>query len=242
MPAKTLIIAPLLTLLLAACAGADDDREPEADALPGDTAAASDTATAGDTAAASDPADPRPDVRTDTLFLEGMPEPIELGLFRAPDGFPLPFSAYIPSDMAVEVEAEGEAGEGAAARFVAEFGGHRNDDAFVHVFVFPPGTDANTAIAQARGYKASRGVPAGKGVEPLGDSEEPQLAWALQAYRFRYESGGTWYQGLIGVGEREGRYFQLVRHYPAEYGDGFGPRAALIEETWRWEDGSRLTP
>ena len=32
------------------------------------------------------------------------------------------------------------------------------------------------------------------------------------------------------------RYFRLTMHYPLEYGGGFGPRAELILNEWRWRD------
>lgn len=178
----------------------------------------------------------RPAIVTDTLALEGTPEPIELRLHRAQDNFPLPFSTYVPADMSVNTDPE----EG-TVRFTAEFGGIRNDEAFVHFFVFPPGTPRQEAIALARGYETSRGVPVSQGIEPIaGESTPRHLEWAVESYLFRYQTDGDWYGGDIGVGEHRDRHYMMVRHYPVEYGDGFGPRAHLIVRTWVWGDGSRL--
>lgn len=212
----------LTILLLAAVAGC---QEPPADrdAVP---AAPTDT-----TPAVED----RPPHRTDTVRLEGMPETLSLRLFQAPGSFPLPFSAYVPEQLAAETVSE------ANIQFVAEFGGHRNEDAFLHVHVLPPGTSQEAAVAEARAYKTGRGVPVSQGIEIVQDEQTPpDLPWALEAFPFRYQSGGEWFTGRIAVGRHGGLFFMIVRHYPAEYGDGFGPRADLILDSWRWEDGSGL--
>lgn len=215
-------LALALTLSLAGCG----DRG-------GDVDAGNEGRTAGDS---TGELAERPAIVTDTIALEGMPEPMELRLHRAQDDFPLPFSTYVPADMSASIDPED-----GTAHFTAEFGGVRNDDAFVHLFVFPPGTPRQEAIALARGYDAGHGVLVSQGVEPFaGDVRPPDLAWATEAFRFRYQSGGNWYGGDIGVGEHRNRHYMLVRHYPVEYGDGFGPRAHLIVRTWLWGDGSRL--
>jgi hypothetical protein len=38
------------------------------------------------------------------------------------------------------------------------------------------------------------------------------------------------------IARHEERRVRLVSHYPAEYGDGMGPRIARILSHWRWED------
>jgi hypothetical protein len=211
---------------MAGCGGADDAPDAPPPGIPADS-----TTEAGPTDAGH--AD-RPDGRTDTVSIEGMAEPVELTLFRSPEGFPLPFTAYVPTNMRPEIEDGG-------ARFIAAFGGVANPDAFVHVFVFPAGTDRAHALDAARAYETGRGVPVSRGLEPVEDGgEAPRPAWAIEAYRFRYQGVDGWFVGTIGVGEHGGRYFQIVRHYPAEYGDGFPPRADLVLETWRWADGTGL--
>lgn len=178
----------------------------------------------------------RPQSLTDTIRIEGMPEEVALRAFEAPEGFPLPFTAYVPRDMAAE------AGEG-TAHFTAEFGGSRTEDAFLHVLVHPEGTDRQTALAAAKGYKTGRGLPVSQGLEIIADEPRPpHLDWAIEAYRFRYQSGGRWYGGTLGVGRHGGHFYQIVRHYPVEFEEGFAPRADLITETWRWADGGGLRP
>lgn len=181
----------------------------------------------------------RPAAITDTLMIEGSPHPLALRLFRTDDDFPLPFSAYVPEDMTRASEDDDE--DGASVRFVAEFGGVRNERALIHLFVHPEGTDPQQALAVVRAYEAAAGVPVSRGIEPLGESETlRRTPWAEHAYVFRYQADGTWYVGTIGLGSHAGRLYHLVAHYPAEYGDGFGPRAAILLDTWRWDDGAPL--
>lgn len=220
-------------LAIAAAACGDPEATPAADAEAGADALASE---------AEQPPD-RPERITDTVMVEGMPETMQLRLYRTPEDFPLGFSAYVPEDMQPEGSAEGG---GASVRFVADYGDDEDAEtqqAFVHLFVFPPGTDANAAIGSARGYTASRGVPVSMGIEPLG-GEGPAVTppWAFEAYRFNYEVEDRWFNGTIGVGEHEGRLFQLVVHYPEELAEGFEPRAELIRRSWRWADGEQLVP
>lgn len=195
-----------------------------------------DDAAADPEGASANEAGDRPATVTDTILLEGMAEPIELELFETPDDFPLPFTAYFPADMAASADAED-----GTAHFVAAFGGVRNEDAFLHLYVFPAGTPWQEASATALGYKAGRGIPAGRNVEPIAeDLAEPSLDWAVEAYRYRYQAGGQWFGGTIGVGTHQDRPFLILRHWPEEYVEGFSPRADFITETWRWGDGSPL--
>ncbi len=184
----------------------------------------------------------RAPLRSDTVDIEGMPVPMRLKLFRTGGDFPLPFSAYVPADMAAEVSTEN--GGGASVHFYAEFGGHRNENAFLHLFVFPAGTPEPEAVAAARGYETGRGVPVSRGLEPASDSAAASsIPGAIAGYRFRYQDGGgAWFVGRIEVRRYDGRLFLLVHHYPAEYGDGFAPRAAVITDTWQWSGDGPLQP
>lgn len=230
---RTVGLMLLVGAIVAGCGDAEPDDDPRVDAGI-DTAADpdTDTGTDADARAGAD----RSDTRTDTVLIEGMAEPITLRLFRTPAGFPLPFSAYLPDDMAAAVDPDER-----TARFTAEFGGARNDDAYMALVVFPAGTTRAEALAAARSYETGRGLPAGGDLDPVADTVvAPDLVWASDGYRFRYESDDERYAGSLGVGRRGDRFFMIVRHHPVEYGDGFGPRAHLITETWRWADGTPL--
>lgn len=225
---RTGTAAPLLALglALAACGGTGEDAA--TDDVAGEDSVTRLTDDNGSAGA-------RPPTRSDTVRIEGMAEPISLRLFTALEDFPLPFTAYVPEEMAAQRASE------SAVDFIAEFGGTRSEDAFVHLYVFPEETDRQAALAAAKAYKTGRGIPISQGLEIIADATlPPHLRWAEEAYRFRYQSVDRWYAGTLGVGRKGDRYFMIVRHRPAEYGDGFGPRADLITETWRWWDGTGL--
>lgn len=236
--------ALLVLTLLAACtveshegddAGAPPRSRPSSAAQPGaDTAGAAMAAQSGairDTAGATAA---RPQMRVDTLLLEGTAEPVELTLVRAPDGFPLPFSTYATSDFIVESTAS-KGDDDPAVRFIAAFGGVRNDDAFLEVAAYPAGLTEAQATA-----RAERAVGAGGNVVA---PEEGSMDWAVRQWRLstRDPSGGV-ILGFAALGRHDGRWFHILARYPGEYADGFGPRADLILEHWRWDDGAPLAP
>lgn len=190
------------------------------------TAAADDAATDRQTAA--------PPLRSDTIHstisLEGMDEPMTYWLYRSPPGFPLPYSTYVPTDMAAGPVAAYEA---EVIRFVAEFGGRRNEQVFLAFAVLPEGVDQDAALALARDA-AER---AGASLTPTALDQPRRFSWSVEEWTFtrRLPNGATAFGSAV-LGVRHGRYFFIVTHFPGEYGDGFGPRAARILDEWRWED------
>ena len=206
--------AGALCALLVSCAPAGEAPEVEDPPLPRADATADTTAAP----AQAVPGAERPETRRDTIMLEGMPEPVTLRLFRTPGGFPLPFSTYFPEDMIAEVTPSGE-----EVRFVAAFGGQRNDSAFVAARVYPEGATEEEARARLR-------AALGGAVER---ASEPAYGWGEEEYV--RQGAGTVGRGVLG--RHAGRLFHVVVRYPAEYGDGFGPRAGTILDEWRWGDG-----
>lgn len=236
MPRNFLLVMTLV-LASASCGPAGEEDGAAGDGPLADSVAA---AEAADSEPAAVP-DDRPPERLDTLRIEGMPEPMPLRLYGTPDDFRPGFGAYVPGDMLVEETEADDEGDGRSVHFRAAFGGQVTPDAFIHLYVFPDTVTPAGARAAVRGYEAGRGIPVSRGIEPLPEPEAGRrMPWALEAYTFRYQSGGQWYLGSIGLGSHAGRLFHLITHYPAEYGDGFGPRADILLRTWRWADGSML--
>lgn len=201
----------LAATALGACSGRGDDRRapppPPADTAPEIPAQAT-----GPTS--------RPETLQDTLALEGTAQPVALRLYRTPPGFPLPFSTYVPSDLTPEA---GSAGEEQTVRFVASFGGRRTDSAYVAVTVHADGV---TEEAARRMLSAATG-----GSSPVAPGEQ-RYPWALAEY-----SGGGGPVVARGIlGRHEGQFFHVLIRYPAEFGDGFPPRAGMVLEHWQWED------
>lgn len=193
----------------------------------GGDASGGEGATAGRRSA---PLPPRPDTIHSTITLEGADEPMTFWLYRSPPDFPLPFSTYVPTDMAAAPVAADEAD---VIRFVAAFGGVRNEQAFLAVAALPEVVDRDAALAMARLVAQRYGAVR---VERAPDAP-PRYTWSLEEWSFTRELPGR--QKAIGsaaLGRHGARYFFIVTHFPEEYAEGFGPRAARILDEWRWED------
>lgn len=198
-------------LLVAACSGGRSED------TPADTAAAAPVA--------------RPQQVTDTLHLEGMPEPVALQLFTAPADFPLQFSTYLPPGIAAEPLASGDT---ASIRFSARFTPGTDPNVYMHLLVYPASQSLEQLEEMVLRFIDSR--------EPI-DREYARTqppAWAEDAWTFRYGSGARRHVGSIVFGRRDGHAFSIITHYPSEYGDGFPPRTRLILRHWQWQDGTPL--
>lgn len=174
--------------------------------------------------APSRPAD-RPATITDTLRIEGMAEPVRLSLVRSPASFPLPFSTYVPADLRGEFASSGE---GDAYRIVWREGNRVNRGARIQLTVLPAGTSRSEAARAARTVAETGGGE----VSVLADPDP----WAIEA--FRYRRPGDAQRRIVGwvqLGERDGRYYHWSAQYPAEMGDGMGPRIAAVLKHLRWE-------
>ena len=199
------------------------------DAL-GSRTGAVDTASGSAARRGAYPRQPRPERRADTLRLEGMPQPLESHLYRAPWREPLAFSTYVPADMITEAA-------GDTVRFVADFGGQRQDSALVQVVALPHGLAPDSLRRATRRLAEQRGLPAGP--------TSANLPWAIAEFDFRGRacSPATCSTGTIVLAAHGGRFFRVLWQYPAEYGDGMAPRVRWILEEWRWQDtGDGLSP
>jgi hypothetical protein len=173
----------------------------------------------------------RPEAVRDTILLEGMPEPVTARLFRSPDGYGLPFTTYVPEGIEVSLETDADSG---GIRFAAAFTGRRDPNAYMHVFAQPRGTTGVVARQTALEFLRSRFLIGGE-ARP---AEAPE--WGTEAYAMAYSGdGGARYTGSLVLASHRGRWFHIMTHYPAEYGDGLEPRFRRMLEWWRWEDTGR---
>jgi hypothetical protein len=169
----------------------------------------------------------RPETRRLTVEIEGLAEDMRVALYRSPPGFPLPFSTYVPEEMITEA---GSTGEGDGVHFVANFGGHRNDAAAVRLVVAPDGAAEEDVVRMLRNMATRLGTE-------LSEEPERRFSWSLREFRNVAPAAQlAAAEGLMAIGRRDGRIFVLALHHPAEYGDGFGPRAGVILDEWRWDD------
>lgn len=186
-----------------------------------------------ETATASRPSSRPPAEKREQIEIEGMREEIVLRLVEPPRGFQPYFYTYAPQDMTSE---QVSSDEGTGWRFNARFGGVENPEAFVLVFFYPETTTAESARSTIDGVLRGRT----RATEAPGSRRYP---WAEQEYLYRGTTrGGQPLVGSVALGRHAGRFFHVVVEYPAEFGDGFGPRAHRILSEWRWADGSALAP
>jgi hypothetical protein len=180
------------------------------------------------------------------ILIEGMADTLEFRLVRAPRDFWSPFSTYAPVDMAVDFTSVDEL---RVVHFTAEFGGVRNERARLSFYIHPPGSTVEQAQAQLAAYLSGLfpdDTPIARD-EPYeqADPVEPasHYPWAQHESRYTvpHPDGRGMLVGRSGVGVHGDRVFHFVIEYPAEYGDGMGPRVEAILDEWRWEpDGTML--
>ena len=228
---RRLIVAAAYCGWLAGCGPAGEERPPAPDAgLPPPRDDSAGVRQPPATPGSDD--EQRPGTRQIAISIEGTQDTIEARLVRAPADFTLRFSTYVPEDMSPALE-RSEAGE--ALRVTAEFGGVRNEQAYIEVLIHPPGTARDGALDALRAFL--------RALHPDIEIQEQadRYSWAEAAFSFRYpDGGGSSFIGSAALGRHGDRWFRLLRNYPGDYGDGMGPRVGVILEGWRWADGSRL--
>lgn len=214
---RVLSSALLLAVLAAGCA------EPE----PTPTSPPDGPPVSADTAAEAPPevsgSFSLPATVTDTLYVEGEPEPVTLRLVQ-PQGAALPFATYIPEDLDYEASASGE---GDSHRFTL---GDPSSEYSATLFLFVPSEESGLADPQAYAQAL-----AGDGVALQALDDAP--SWV--------ENGYSWFAdgrfGTVRAGTRSGRRFYMVETMQEEMGDGFAPRAGTVLSHWLWlPDGAYL--
>lgn len=163
------------------------------------------------------------------VMLEGEAEPTTLVLFEwAPAALPLGFSTFAPQDLVVK---ETGAGVAPTVRFIANFGGVLQEQAYLEFAWLPAGITQAQAVHALR-----RSVSGGAPLKTRADANR-QFGWSLAECDISYRSKR---QGRVGgvaaLGRHGDRYYRFTVHYPLEYGGGFVPRADVVLQEWRWRD------
>lgn len=206
-----------LAVLLAACGG-------EADVQP-----------AGDTTAVVQPAPRYPASKSDTLYLEGMPEPVTLKLFDEPG---LPFVTYYPSTTITTQTTSSD--EGILARFNAAFGDTEEPEA--HLQFFFPSPEAGLYSVQAMQDLVTGLIESNAWRLTEDPAAPPPCPWAQAQYRFAAPDTAEAGSGFACIGVREGWPFYVLTYVPEQYAEGFGPRMRVLLRAFRWrDDGTGLT-
>jgi hypothetical protein len=135
----------------------------------------------------------------------------------------LPFTTYFPeSDFIVESAA---ADEGMGVWFYSKVGGKKKESAYVHFF-FP--AKPTTLEGMRRAVTGKRGLMETNKWTVKSRTQDVPYRWARERIDFEQPKGNTSIMGTVYIGEYKGKAFQVTEHFPADYGDGFAPRASII--------------
>ena len=159
--------------------------------------------------------------KTDVISVEGEETEISLKLYDAASEV---FTTYFPeNDFVAEA---GGSGEGTGARFYFSAGGAKNEAVYVTMF-FPAQA---TSLQQIKKLVTQQsGLLQGNQWQVVNQTEEVPYSWAKEKITF-YEqrTASEPIGGEVYIGESDGKAFYVITHYPAEYAEGFSPRADLI--------------
>lgn len=158
----------------------------------------------------------KPPTKTATITVEGEKVPVQLRLYK----YSNLLTTYFPEkDFLVT---ESSSGEGSSVRFIANFGGQKNENAYVH-FAF---LNNLKTLGQVRNFvNGKNGLIASNKWRVVSRSNNVKYPWAKEKIVF---SQGKNIVGAVYIGEQKGKAFYVITHLPVEYGDGFSPRADLI--------------
>ncbi|QIR37441.1 hypothetical protein HCG51_12455 [Tolypothrix sp. PCC 7910] len=159
----------------------------------------------------------RPATKTGTISIEGEKTPTTLRLYNQYSDL---FSTYFPEKDFI---AEGNSsGEGTGVRFIANFGGSKNDNAYIHVAFLNDLKNLN----QLRSFiNGKNGLIASNGWRVVSRSQKVAYPWAKEKIVF---SKGKDIVGDVYLGQQNGKVFYVILQFPVAYSDGFPSRADLI--------------
>lgn len=158
---------------------------------------------------------------TKTVKDEWTQKPLIVKLFDQ-EGFP--FATYFTEDdFSVELASSDE---GIGTFFYSKVEGKQDKLAYVHIF-FP----ANPATVEQMRKEVigKRGLLETNKWKVKGRSQDVSFGWAKE--RIDFERPFNAQNNIIGtvyIGEYNGKAFRITEHFPADYGDGFSPRASII--------------
>ncbi len=219
-------ILPLLAAIfvfstIAACASRSDNAVNTGADSNGSTPQASATENNQSTQTIETTQSQRHSTKTDTISVEG--EKTEVTLKRYDQASHV-FTTYFPENDFV-AESSGS-GEGTGTRFYFNAGGQQNKDVYVALF-FPAQATSLEQIKQL--VTQEPGLLESNQWKVVNQTEEVPYAWAKERIVFEEQRPSSQnIQGEVYIGESNGKAFYVITHYPAEYAEGFGPRADLL--------------
>ena len=147
-------------------------------------------------------------------------KPIPVKLF-AQEGIPL--TTYYPeNDFIVE---SGSSDEGTGIWFFSKLEGKKYEDAYVHIFL---PNNPSTVEAMKKSVTRERGLMETNQWQVKHQTQAVSLNWAKERIDFEQIKGNQAMMGTVYIGESQGKAFRVTEYFPADYGDGFAPRASIL--------------
>lgn len=159
----------------------------------------------------------KPSTKTATINIEGEKTTVSLQEYSHPL-----FTTYFPNQDFIPESVS--SGEGTTVRFYTNFGGTKNEAAYVQLF-FPGYANTLNQLKQSW-IEGENGLLASNGWRIVEVVQEATYPWAKEKIVFHQPEKNI--TGTVYLGEVAGNAFYVVTHYPVEYGDGFMPRANII--------------
>lgn len=184
---------------------------------------------AGGAIAVASPVPDRPEVTTKTITVEGEPLELTLRLFSDEAA---PFTTYVPTaEFVTDVEPESDR---TVVTFYANFGGEVNQEVFLQV-VTPKTNSGLLPLDQAEASLAEQimgesGLLVTNSWQLVDYTDVVIYEWAAEHIQFRSVLPNETITGHIYIGNYNNQEFYVLIHYPAEYAEGFDPRADIILE------------
>lgn len=145
-------------------------------------------------------------MKNDVIEIEGMKETMTFYFVKHEH---LNFATYFPKDMLVQEEKE-------KLRFYANFGNVEEKNAYVDVYKL----DGDVFHEQK---KRVRDIFRDYTIV---EKQKSDFLFAFSEQELSFQKGE--FLGLATVFQRDGQFFGVIIHYPAEYEEGLMPRAAKI--------------
>jgi hypothetical protein len=214
------ILAGVLLAAVVACAppstqtpSASQDTQPESEASASDESSP-------EAQSYSEPS--APETKTAQISVEGETTEIELERFVSESS---PFITYFPAEDFMP-EAAGESKE-EGDRFYFSPTGTPDQKAYVQI-VFPEGASSSEDVKEL--VLGSKGLLVANNWDEVSQDSSSTYPWAVEEIVYEQNTEAEIYTGVVYIGEQNGEAFYVVTHAPAEYGDGFNPRANIILE------------
>jgi hypothetical protein len=162
----------------------------------------------------------KPETKTELILVEGESTEMQLKRFDQ-SGFPI--ATYFPSEHFTEEM--GASGEGQSVRFDWTYEGQKDENVYLHLF-FPSGSPTAAEVSDL--VRGDRGILAQNNWQAGDQAPDVGYSWVKEAIAYQDTTSSDFAGGVIFIGEHEGKGFYAIAHYPAEYADGFEPRADVI--------------